>query len=261
MLLLRVRDLEFNITRNSNSTSSYFCTRAPGSVYSATYPDTTGFYSPLYCVVMCGAIRSSNSIDAPIEFTSAHSISGCIKRSKLGPLIGHGVVAGQCCRVCIALEWEISTPHSVKQPKQYRGPQATARLRHRCQVQPGVASWVKCIHWNQWVLLVSPSHVDQLSASVWSRGQVLAEGHVMEDLGKEVFAGIGLAQDGTWLQLPLEEFGRQGINMDCIEQSMKVLGTSLCIPAHPVSTGFVDLCLTQYFQTVLTDELQQLAVR
>lgn len=100
------------------------------------------------------------------------------------------------------------------------------------------------------MLLVSPSHVDQLSASVWSRGQVLAEGHVVEDLGEEVFAGVGLAQDGTRLQLPLEELGRQGINMDSVEQSMQVLGASLCIPAHPVSAGFVDLGLAQNIQTV-----------
>lgn len=47
------------------------------------------------------------------------------------------------------------------------------------------------------MLLITPSHVDQLGASVWSRGQVLAEGHVVEDLREEIFAGVGLAQDRT----------------------------------------------------------------
>lgn len=49
--------------------------------------------------------------------------------------------------------------------------------------------------------------------------------------------------------------------MDGIEQSMEVLGASLRIPAHPVNAGFVDLSLAQNLQTILTDELQQLAVR
>lgn len=52
---------------------------------------------------------------------------------------------------------------------------------------------------------------------------------------------LHLAQDGTGQELVLQELGGQGVDVNCIQEGMQVLGSALHIPADPVCAGLVDL--------------------
>lgn len=96
------------------------------------------------------------------------------------------------------------------------------------------------------MLLVASSYVDELRPTMTRRRQGFSKSHVLEDLGQEVLAGVGLAEDGTGLQLSFEECGWQGIDVDCIEEGMEVLRSAFRIPANPVDAGLVDLRLAEH---------------
>lgn len=52
---------------------------------------------------------------------------------------------------------------------------------------------------------------------------------------------VHLAQDGTGQQLVLQELWRQSVDVNSIEEGVKVLGPTLHVPADPVCAGPVHL--------------------
>lgn len=110
------------------------------------------------------------------------------------------------------------------------------------------------------MLPVASGHVDELRAPLRRRGQRFSQRHLLEDLGEEVLAGVGLAEDGAVLELALEELCRQRVDVHGLEQRVEVLGPVLHIPVDPLDAGLVHLHLAQHLQAVLADQLQQLAV-
>lgn len=53
--------------------------------------------------------------------------------------------------------------------------------------------------------------------------------------------GLDLAQDWTGQQLVLQELWRQGVDVNSVEEGVKVLGPTLHVPADPVGAGLVHL--------------------
>lgn len=53
--------------------------------------------------------------------------------------------------------------------------------------------------------------------------------------------GVHLAQDRTGQQLVLQELWGQSVDVNSIEESVKVLGPTLHVPADPVRAGLVNL--------------------
>lgn len=55
-----------------------------------------------------------------------------------------------------------------------------------------------------------------------------------------------LAEDGAGQKLVLQKLRRQSVNMNSVQESMKVLGPALQVPAHPVRAGLIHLMKTRF---------------
>lgn len=69
----------------------------------------------------------------------------------------------------------------------------------------------------------------------------VAAGLTKKTKGKKGNGEVHLAQDGTGQQLVLQELWRQSVDVNSIEEGVKVLGPTLHVPADPVCAGLVHL--------------------
>lgn len=54
-------------------------------------------------------------------------------------------------------------------------------------------------------------------------------------------AAVYLAEDGTGQELVFQELGRQSVDVNRIQEGMKVLGPALHVPADPVCARLIHL--------------------
>ncbi len=64
-------------------------------------------HSLLHRVVMCGALRASDSVDAAVHHAHPDPVPGDVEEGSLAPLVGHRVVAAQGTGLCVLLQRQV----------------------------------------------------------------------------------------------------------------------------------------------------------
>lgn len=71
--------------------------------------------SPLHRVIMRGALGAANGVDAAVHHAHPDPVPRGVEGRSLAPLVGHGVVAGQCVGFGVGLERQVPAPHLEKE--------------------------------------------------------------------------------------------------------------------------------------------------